>query len=192
MAKYRRSAKRTRAARPKFSTKVKVTARISTPLSKERWVSGAKAIEKERDAILKEQGGLCALLGEPVINPCLDHDHYDAKCRGVLSGVVNLWEGKVQELWGRYVSEYTETPLSVVLRRLADYLEEDRLHSKFHGEAVASLKKYLKRLTKETIVRRGKEILGIDIDPDLDKAEQIRIYVVEFIRQIEENYLNER
>jgi hypothetical protein len=192
MARRYRSSKKTRAARPKFATKTKVTARITTPLSKDLWVSGAKAIEKERDRILEEQGGLCALLGEPVIKPCLDHDHYDAKCRGVLSSVVNLWEGKVQELWGRHVSEYTNTPLSVVLRRMADYLEEDRSSSKFHGETVASLKTYMKKLTKETIVRRGKDLLGIEIDPEADKAEQIRVYVVEFIRQIEENYLNER
>lgn len=184
----RRYRKRTRAARPKFATKKKVTARITTPLNKDLWVSGSKSIEKERDRILAEQNGLCALLGEPVIDPCLDHDHYDGKCRGVLSSVVNMWEGKVHELWGRYVAEYTDTPLSEVLRRMADYLEEDRTNSKLHGQTVADLKSYLKKLTKETIVRRGREILGIEIDPELEKVEQIRIYVLEFIRQLEDNY----
>lgn len=184
--------RRVRKARPKFATKKKVSTRITTPLSKDKWVSGEKSIAAERERILKEQLGLCAILLEPVINPCLDHDHYDGKIRGVISSKVNTWEGQVQKLWGKHVAAYTEVPLSEALRRLADYLEKDNLHSKLHGKTVEELKSYLKKLTSETIVRRGRELLDIDIDPEADKASQIRQYVMEFIRQLEENYLYER
>lgn len=185
-------ARRARKPRPRFATKNRLTTRISTPLTKGQWVSGDKSIGAERDRLLAEQGGLCAILLEPIISPCLDHDHYTGRVRGVVSSVVNTWEGQVQKLWGKHVASITDVSLSEALRRLADYMEQDHTHAKLHGKTVAELKLALKKMTSETIIRRGRELLDIDIDPSADKAEQIRVYVMEFIRQLEEDYLYER
>ncbi len=81
--------------------------------------------------------------------------------------------------------------MSETLRRLADYLEADQLQMKFHGEIVADLKKALKRWTKETIARNGYLNFGIVIDENLDKGEMITIYVKEFVRKLEDDYLYE-
>lgn len=81
--------------------------------------------------------------------------------------------------------------MSETLRRLADYLEADQLQMKFHGEIVADLKKSLKRWTKETIARNGYLNFGIVIDENLDKGEMITIYVKEFVRKLEDDYLYE-
>lgn len=123
--------------------------------------------------------------------PCLDHDHYDGKCRGVIGSTMNLFEGGVQKLWSKHMEGKTGLTMSETLRRLADYLEEDRSEMKFHGEIVADLKKALKRWTKETISRNAYQNFGIVIDENLDKGEMITIYVTEFVKRLEVSYLGE-
>lgn len=124
--------------------------------------------------------------------PCLDHDHYDGKCRGVIGSSINLFEGSVQKLWDKYLNGKTQVPLSEALRRIADYLEKDNLLMPFHEGIIIDLKKALARRTKETIVRNACENLGIVLNVETDKSELIRQYVTEFVKQIEENYLYER
>lgn len=124
-------------------------------------------------------------------DPCLDHDHYDGKCRGVIGSTLNLFEGGVQKLWSKHMEGKTGLTMSETLRRLADYLEKDFSQNKLHGEIVADLKKSLKRWTKETIARNGHQNFGIVIDESLDKGEMITIYVKEFVRRLEEDYLYE-
>lgn len=123
--------------------------------------------------------------------PCLDHDHFDGKCRGVIGYALNMFEGGVQKLWSKHLETKTDVSFSEVLRRMADYLEQDHSRHPFHGEVVNDLKKALKRRTKETIVRNARENLRILISEDLDKSEMITQYVTEFVRQLEENYLYE-
>lgn len=134
---------------------------------------------------------MCAILGEPIENPCLDHDHYDGKCRGVIGSTLNMFEGGVQKLWSKHMEGKTCLTMSETLRRLADYLEADQSGMKFHGEIVADLKKSLKGWAKETIARNAYLNFGIVIDENLDKGEMITIYVTEFVRKLEETYLYE-
>lgn len=140
---------------------------------------------------MKEQGGLCAILREPMDVPCLDHDHFDGKVRGVIGYALNMFEGGIQKLWSKHIEGKTEVTMSEALRRMADYLEQDHSRHPFHGQVVSDLKSALKRRTKETIARNGRDHLGIVIDENLDKAEMIAQYVTEFVRQLEENYLYE-
>lgn len=160
-------------------------------LDKSKWISGKKEIDKCRAEILLEQGGLCALLREPMQVACVDHDHYDGKVRGVIGYSINMFEGSVQKLWSKHVEGKTDVSLSEALRRLADYLERDNSDRPFHGEILSELKKALKKRTKETLARNGRDNLGIEISEDLDKGEMITLYVTEFVRQLEENYLYE-
>lgn len=179
-----------RSKRPSFSSKDKV--KLSrTVLNKDVWVTSSN-FGKIRAKLLDEQGGVCAILQEPMDKPCLDHDHYDGKCRGVIGSSINLFEGTVQKLWDKHLSGKTQVTLSETLRRLADYLEKDNSNMPFHEGIVVDLKKALARRTKDTISRNAFENLGIVIGTDLEKSEMIRLYVEEFIVQIERNYLNEK
>lgn len=187
----RRSRKR-RSKKPLFVAKDKATKPIRVKLDKELWVSGSKEISKYRDEILLDQQGVCAILGEVMEKPCLDHDHFDGKVRGVIGSTINLFEGGVQKLWSKHMEDKTSLTMSEVLRRMADYLERDYSFNKFHGEIVADLKKYLKRIKKETIARNGLERYGVVIDENLDKSTMIEIYVKAFIKELEGSYLYER
>lgn len=164
---------------------------IKITLDKDVWVT-SRNFGKIRAKLLDEQGGVCAILKEPMDKPCLDHDHYDGKCRGVIGSALNLFEGQVQKLWDKHLNGKTEVPLSEALRRLADYLEKDNFGMPFHEGIIVDLKKALVRRTKETLVRNAWENLGLVLDPSEEKSEMIRKYVTEFILQIEENYLYEK
>lgn len=137
------------------------------------------------------QGNICAILGELMEKPCLDHDHFDGKCRGVIGNTVNLFEGGVQKLWSRYMEEKTSLTMSETLRRMADYLERDYSGNKFHGEIINDLKKSLQRRTKATIACNGIDNLGITISEEQDKGLMISEYITEFVRQLEGGYLYE-
>jgi len=155
------------------------------------WVSGSKNIAAYRKDILEEQGGVCAILGEPVTTPCLDHDHYDGKCRGVIGSSVNMFEGQIQKLWSKHLEGKTNLTMTDVLRRIADYLEEDKSDMKLHGEIITDLKKNLKRWNKETIASNGLKNFGLVIDGNMDKAGMIAVYITEFVKTIEDSYLYE-
>lgn len=38
----------------------------------------------EYDRVLLDQKGLCPICGDPVVEPCIDHDHETGKRRGIL------------------------------------------------------------------------------------------------------------
>ena len=119
----------------------------------------AKQIAAFRNKLILEQQGLDPILGEPLRKPCLDHDHFEGKCRGVLSQCVNTFEGYVLKAWMKYVSENTQTSLSTALRNLADYLEQDFSGYPLHGGFKNDMLKFLRRCTNEKIIERAKGIL---------------------------------
>lgn len=154
-------------------------------------MAGAK-ITAYRKKLLDEQGGVCAILGEPMSNPCLDHDHFDGKCRGVIGAEINLFEGQVQKLWSKHLNGKTDVSMSEALRRMADYLEQDNSDKPFHDDILKDLKSAFRRRTKQTIAKNAVENLGIVISEDIEKVDMISQYVAEFIKQLEESYLYEQ
>lgn len=161
--------------------------RITIKLSKDAWVNSTKDKKMLRDKLIIDQDGLCPILEEPMDSPCLDHDHFDGRVRGVIGTKINMFEGSVTKLWQKLISDHTETTLSTALRNLADYLEQDNSDKPLHGSIVEDQKKFLRRLTKETIVRRGLSDLDLVIPDDIDKSEQIRLYLETFVEHLEEN-----
>lgn len=159
---------------------------ITVPVTPGLWVKTAKQIAEHRAELIEEQGGLDPILKEPLKKPCLDHDHFDGRCRGVLSQSTNTFEGFVLKAWMKYVSPYTETSLSQALRNMADYLEVDGSQNKLHGSYLADMTKFLKRVSKETVKTRALKDLGLVIPEDKDKTESIRLYLEAFIERAEE------
>lgn len=150
------------------------------------WVKDAKQIAAFRALLSKEQNGLDPVLGEPLRKPCLDHDHFGGRCRGVLSQCVNTFEGYVLKAWMKYVSENTETSLSTALRNMADYLEQDFSQYPLHGNYKDDMVKFLRRCTNEKIIERAMTDLGLAIPDGTTKHDSITLYVTEFVRQAEE------
>ncbi|AGZ17597.1 endonuclease VII [Escherichia phage 4MG] len=158
------------------------------PLTAELWVKDARQIAAFREKLILEQGGLDPVLGEPLRKPCLDHDHFDGKCRGVLSQCVNTFEGYVLKAWMKYVSAYTETSLSTALRNLADYLEQDFSGYPIHAGYKDDMLKFLRRCTNEKIIERAESDLGLIIPKGTQKHDSITLYLTEFVRQTEERF----
>lgn len=160
--------------------------RITIKLNKTLWVSTDKEKSLLRNSLLQEQGFIDPVLQEPVVKPCLDHDHVEGYVRGVLGYKVNLFEGSVTKLWGRHLEADAKISMSQALRNLADYLEKDYTTNPLHGKYVDDQKAALRRMTVETIHRRALEDLGLVL-VDGDKADLIRQYLEEFVKKTEEN-----
>lgn len=155
-------------------------------MTPELWVKDAKQIAAFRATLSKEQKGLDPVLGEPLRKPCLDHDHFDGKCRGVLSQCVNTFEGYVLKAWMKYVSEYTQTSLSTALRNMADYLEQDFSQYPIHGNYKDDMVKFLRRCTNDKIIERAMTDLGLVIPDGTAKHDSLTMYIAEFVKQAEE------
>ena len=80
-----------------------------------------KDIAQNRNEILFQQGGYCAIcLIEPKV-PCLDHNHSaPGNIRGVLCRGCNLYLGKIQNNYKRYGI----TDVTSWLRQCATYIDQ--------------------------------------------------------------------
>lgn len=174
-----------RAAKP-FVSKDKVS-RVTVRVSLGRWVRTSAQISELRDELSKAQKGLDPILKEPLKKPCLDHDHFDGRVRGVLSQCTNTFEGYVLKAWMKYVSAYTDTSLSEALRNMADYLEQDTCGNALHGGYLVDITKFLKRLSNETIKGRALKDFGVVIPEGTDKKESIERYLEEFVKKAEDS-----
>lgn len=169
-----------------FTAKRKQPLKITPPkLDENKWVSTPKQITTLKNKLLKQQQNICPILKEPIIKPCLDHDHVEGYVRGVIGSRINLFEGQVTKLWGKYLSDHTDISLSNALRNLADYLEVDHQDSILHSGIIKDQQKALKRMTKETLVRRAKEDLGLVFNLTMPSSEMIETYLEAFRDKLE-------
>lgn len=154
----------------------------------DNWVYDSAEIKAERLRLIEEQGGIDPITGFKLIRPCLDHDHFEGRVRGVLSSKINLFEGQILRYWQKHTQDHPEWNLTTALRNMADYLEKDVSHMKLHGNYLEDMKKFLWRCTTETIVRRAKEDFNVDLITDsVDKANLIGQYILLLAKQAEEN-----
>ena len=90
-------------------------------------------IPKYREELLREQGGKCALCGQPCKIPHLDHAHhlpYIDKVRGVLCKVCNIFLGKLEN--ARIMNAATFTELRRFSPSAHAYIFKDRLTGDWH------------------------------------------------------------
>lgn len=83
-------------------------------------------VKRIRDLLAKEQHGLCKVTGHLLEKQAvLDHAHdEDQLVRGVLHRQVNAFAGKTENAYDRLLGWWYPEPLYVILRHLADYLED--------------------------------------------------------------------
>jgi len=90
----------------------------------------SKDIPPLRERLLKLQGGFCPICRKKIDRPVLDHEHKrklkgSGLIRGVLCSTCNSFLGKIENSCKRY--RITLQDLPNVLRRIADYIEQDHL-----------------------------------------------------------------
>ena len=95
----------------------------------------AKEIKEFKEKQIKEQKGIDPILQEPFPGGtiCMDHDHTLQHCRGALHLQTNAFEGKVLNAYIRCLKWLTDKPLPVILRNLAEYLEQDYSKNPYHS-----------------------------------------------------------
>lgn len=78
-----------------------------------------------RTKLLAEQDGLDSVTGLPIPSgqAVLDHSHTTQFVRGVLHRQVNVFLGKIENSYTRYIGWWYEGDLPTLLRQYADYLE---------------------------------------------------------------------
>lgn len=117
-----------------------------------------------RTKLLAEQGGLDLVTGLPIPvgQTVLDHSHETQFVRGVLHRQINVFLGKIENSYTRYVAWWYEGDLPTLLRQYADYLErgdnENYVHPgwlkasqvQFNKLPEASKKAVLAALSSET------------------------------------------
>lgn len=174
-----------------YKKKKRIVRKVSKPRAKaiklnpEKWLT--KTSLKDWSFDNRPKDGLCPILKFKPTRWVCDHDHFDSRVRGVISQAANTWEGYVLKSFSKYCQAYSEVSLSEALRNLADYLETPYwLENKLHFSAIDHMRKFLSRCTKETIVRRAKDDLNIDIQTDLVKEDMIDTYLEKYIELLEE------
>jgi hypothetical protein len=113
-----------------------------------------------RDKLNKEQKGIDPVTQEPLVKPCLDHDHSKSsqRVRGVLSAATNAWEGRVLGCYHRYMKYSTDTPLSTLLKNLGDYYEKNNDHLPLHTSWIKTVQSAFSALPEPTKAKVLKEL----------------------------------
>lgn len=170
----------------------KATKKKSTPnakpvsLNSEYWLRNSSDIKKWAEEN-KPEDGLCPILKFKPTRWVVDHDHFDSRTRGVISQNANTWEGYILKSFSKYCGAYTEISLSEALRNLAHYFEQPYwLNNKLHCGAVEELRRHLNRCTKETIASKALKEYDLIINTELEKRDMVQIYLLEFVKQMEE------
>jgi hypothetical protein len=143
-----------------------------------------KRLKNQKDAnqyrteLLKVQNGIDPITNKVITDPCLDHQHFgNQQCRGVLQREVNSFEGKVQNAFNRYIKHLTADSVSIVLRRLADYLEQDYSQCPVHHTALSVEVARFKRMSAQ---QQKDVLMGFGIVPGINtsiRAKQFREYL---------------
>ena len=153
-------------------------------LSDEKWLRKVK-VKEERDKLLLEQEGKCAISTIPIETGALDHDHETGLCRGVLLSEVNMLEGRYLKLFNKLkLSEKYGISFSGMLISMGEYLNKDYSSSKLHYGLMESYRKKISRLTKPVL--QDKLLSEYGIISVGDKKELVRLYVQAWVNALEE------
>ena len=109
-------------------------------------------------------------------NSVQDHCHQTQRCRQAMHRQSNAFEGKVANAYIRMLKWLTDEPLPVILRRLADYLEEEP--SKVYHPGY--LKKSLTLFMQLTAQQRSAILQSLGLPPcknDKARKEAFKKYI---------------
>ena len=155
-----------------------------------KWVVGATQIKKLRDKYGLNACPVSKLaFGVGLEQPCLDHCHDSGKVRGVLSGKVNLFLGRI-ELYYRKLLSKTGIPLDVILENIVDYLRKSEDQDVIlHGAVIEAERRFISRWKNETIYNKlldkGLTLLALS---EYTKDQLVYLYLQDFVFDLESRY----
>jgi len=101
-----------------------------------------KDIAAVRSVLSKEQNGLSAMTGLPLVAPVTDHCHSAENhqlVRAVINSKENVALGRIEGLYARYVGYWYEGTYPEFLRLVADYIERGVDHRYRHSMWIAKI-----------------------------------------------------
>lgn len=135
----------------------------STNIEPSKTLYNVSDVKRVRTTLYEEQNGLDALTGLPIdsYNSVLDHSHTTQHVRGVIDRNVNVFLGKIENSFIRYIGYWYKEELSTILRKISDYLdqpEHDYIHPGWLNRVRIDFNK-LKSFHKDSILSA---LTGID------------------------------
>lgn len=108
-----------------------------------RLICNDKDLKQTREELLKLQQGKDLITKETVRNPCLDHDHgINQQVRGVIGREVNVFLGKVENGYYRYIGYWSDIPLPDLLENMAEYIRRPNEEIVHKGWIDVSVRKF--------------------------------------------------
>ena len=101
---------------------------MSSVIKSDILLNSADDVSRVRKKLEQLQHGIDPITKQPLVSPCLDHAHDSSQqVRGVISREINVLVGKIENTYGRNIKYWCNVPLADILRRIADYLEQENL-----------------------------------------------------------------
>lgn len=165
------------------------------------WVKSTD-VKDVREEKLREQGGNCAIHGNPPEKPVLDHSHmfYEdncdinpynepGRCRGVLESAVNMLEGRYLKLYQKArIQEKYGISFPDMLINMGEYLKLDNSQEKFHYMYVTEMRKKVKYWRKDYLLLRLKEDYNLAPDSKTLMEDLVQMYMQSWVYDVEKMF----
>lgn len=165
------------------------------------WVKSTDiaAVRKQK---LLEQDGNCAITGNPVQKPVLDHLHLfyedncdinpyqeEGRCRGVLESQVNTLEGRYLTLYCHArIQEKYGISFPDMLISMGEYLKQDNSQEKFHYMYMEEKRKKVRSWRKDVLISNLKQDFNVTVDEKTLVKDLVQIYMQLWVNQIDKSF----
>ena len=150
------------------------------------WLNTQSKINEYSKLLIEQQSNKCAVTGEELTRPVLDHSHLSGRCRQVIESKINLVEGKYLKLFNKYIKSHYDFGFADFLILLGEYLKTEQMEAPLHYKIIEAEKKRISRWRIETLydklVEKG---LTLNAVTDYTKHQITEVWLNQFIKELE-------